>query len=112
MLEGVKEAHRIVSPYKLASRELPAGRQRSVRIGDVEIGGERVVAMAGPCSVENEDQIEAAAAVSWPRGRKGDPRRRVQAAQLSLQLSRASARPDCSSCATRPTATSCSSSAR
>src|SRR5437764_5739055 len=46
MMEGVKEAHRIVSPYKLASRSFrPAGT--IIKIGDVEIGGERLVVMAG-----------------------------------------------------------------
>ncbi len=56
-MEGVKECHRIVSPYKLASRHFrPQGTV--VKIRDVEIGGPRVVMMAGPCSVENRDQIE------------------------------------------------------
>jgi 3-deoxy-7-phosphoheptulonate synthase len=60
MMEGVKEVHRIVSPYKLASRGFrPHGTV--VKIGDVEIGGGAVVVMAGPCSVENKDQIERAA---------------------------------------------------
>jgi 3-deoxy-7-phosphoheptulonate synthase len=60
MMEGVKEVHRIVSPYKLASRGFrPQGTV--VRIGDVEIGGGAVIVMAGPCSVENKDQIERAA---------------------------------------------------
>jgi 3-deoxy-7-phosphoheptulonate synthase len=60
VMEGVKEVHRIVSPYKLASRAFrPHGTV--VKIGDVEIGGGRVVVMAGPCSVENRDQIERAA---------------------------------------------------
>jgi 3-deoxy-7-phosphoheptulonate synthase len=60
VMEGVKEAHRIVSPYKLASRSFrPAGTV--VRIGDVDVGGERVVIMAGPCSVESRDQIERSA---------------------------------------------------
>jgi 3-deoxy-7-phosphoheptulonate synthase len=60
MMEGVKEAHRIISPYKLASRGFrPAGTV--VKIGKVEIGDGRVVVMAGPCSVENRDQIERAA---------------------------------------------------
>src|SRR3954470_16526098 len=62
VLDGVKEAHRITSPYKLASRSFrPAGT--IVRIKDVEIGGDAVIAMAGPCSVESEEQLEAAAAV-------------------------------------------------
>jgi 3-deoxy-7-phosphoheptulonate synthase len=60
MMEGVKEAHRIISPYKLASRAFrPAGTV--VRINNVEIGDGKVVVMAGPCSVENQDQIERAA---------------------------------------------------
>ena len=62
VMDGVKEAHRIVSPYKLASRGFrPAGTV--VRIGNVEIGGPRVVIMAGPCSVESRDQIERSAEV-------------------------------------------------
>jgi 3-deoxy-7-phosphoheptulonate synthase len=60
LMEGVKEVHRIVSPYKLASRGFrPAGT--IVKIRDVEIGGGKVVVMAGPCSVESHDQIERAA---------------------------------------------------
>jgi 3-deoxy-7-phosphoheptulonate synthase len=60
VMEGVKEAHRVASPYKLASRGFrPAGTV--VRVRDVDIGGERVVAMAGPCSVENREQIERSA---------------------------------------------------
>jgi 3-deoxy-7-phosphoheptulonate synthase len=59
VMDGVKEAHRIVSPYKLASRTFrPAGS--IIKIGDVEIGGGQVVVMAGPCSVESRDQIERA----------------------------------------------------
>ncbi|MCP5112175.1 MAG: 3-deoxy-7-phosphoheptulonate synthase [bacterium] len=60
VMEGVKECHRIVSPYKLASRRFrPEGTV--VRIGKIAIGGERVVIMAGPCGVESEEQIEATA---------------------------------------------------
>ena len=56
VMPGVKECHRIVSPYKLASRHFnPAGTK--IKIGDVEIGGDRVLAMAGPCSVESREQI-------------------------------------------------------
>ncbi len=60
VMEGVKECHRIVSPYKLASRHFKPGGT-VVKIGDVEIGGNQVIVMAGPCSVENRDQIEQAA---------------------------------------------------
>ena len=56
VMPGVKECHRIVSPYKLASRHFkPAGTK--IKIRDVEIGGDQVVVMAGPCSVENREQI-------------------------------------------------------
>src|SRR5262245_31323156 len=54
VMDGVKEAHRIVSTYKLASRSFrPSGT--TVRIKDVEIGGPTVVAMAGPCSIESKE---------------------------------------------------------
>lgn len=60
LMEGVKEVHRIISSYKLASRGFrPAGTV--VKIRDVEIGSDRIVVMAGPCSVESRDQIERAA---------------------------------------------------
>jgi 3-deoxy-7-phosphoheptulonate synthase len=60
VMEGVKEAHRIVSAYKLASRSFRPGGT-IVKIRDVEIGGARVVVMAGPGSVESRDQINRCA---------------------------------------------------
>jgi 3-deoxy-7-phosphoheptulonate synthase len=61
VLDGVKECHRIVSPYKLASRHFkPEGT--IIKIGDVEIGGTKIISMGGPCSVESEEQMEASAA--------------------------------------------------
>jgi 3-deoxy-7-phosphoheptulonate synthase len=69
VMEGVKEAHRIVSPYKLASRSFrPEGTV--VRIGDVAIGGQQVVVMAGPCSVESYDQIHQSAEIVARAGAK------------------------------------------
>jgi 3-deoxy-7-phosphoheptulonate synthase len=66
-MDGVKECHRIVSPYKLASRHFrPQGT--IVKIGNVEIGGPKIVVMAGPCSVENRDQIEQAAEIVAAQG--------------------------------------------
>jgi 3-deoxy-7-phosphoheptulonate synthase len=62
VIEGVKECHRIVSPYKLASRHFKPGGTL-IKIKDVEIGGQRIISMAGPCSVESEDQIERAAEI-------------------------------------------------
>jgi 3-deoxy-7-phosphoheptulonate synthase len=60
VLDGVKEAHRIASPYKLASRGFRPGGT-VVKVGNVEIGGGRVVIMAGPCSVESQEQIRRCA---------------------------------------------------
>lgn len=69
VLEGVQECHRIVSPYKLANKRFrPQGTV--ISIGDVKIGGSEVVVMAGPCSVENEEQIELSAAVVARAGAK------------------------------------------
>jgi 3-deoxy-7-phosphoheptulonate synthase len=62
VMPGVKNAHRIASPYKLASRSFRPGGT-IVRIGDVEIGGDRVVVMAGPCSVETKEQIDRIAEI-------------------------------------------------
>jgi 3-deoxy-7-phosphoheptulonate synthase len=67
VLDGVKECHRIVSAYKLASRHFKPGGT-VVKIKDVEIGGNKVVAMAGPCSIENEQQIEMAAEIAAKAG--------------------------------------------
>ncbi len=59
-MDGVKECHRIVSPYKLVSKNFkPQGTV--IKIGKVEIGGPHVVIMAGPCSVESREQIETVA---------------------------------------------------
>ncbi|HYO79818.1 MAG TPA: 3-deoxy-7-phosphoheptulonate synthase [Bryobacteraceae bacterium] len=62
VLDGVREARRVSSPFKLASRTFRPGGT-VIRVGDVEIGGERLVAMAGPCSVENEASISRVAAI-------------------------------------------------
>jgi 3-deoxy-7-phosphoheptulonate synthase len=70
VMEGVKEAHRIASPYKLASRHFrPQGSV--VRVRDVEIGGAAVVVVAGPCSVETAEQIERTAALVAEGGARG-----------------------------------------
>ena len=60
LLPGVAEVVLISKPYKLASREFhPDGSV--VRVGNAEIGGPEPVIMAGPCSVENEDQMVSTA---------------------------------------------------
>ena len=69
VLEGVQECHRIVSPYKLANKRFrPQGTV--IEIGNVKIGGPEVIVMAGPCSVESEEQIEISAALVAKAGAK------------------------------------------
>jgi 3-deoxy-7-phosphoheptulonate synthase len=61
LLDGVREVMRITQPYKLASRQFrPEGTIVNVGRG-VTIGGNDVVVMAGPCSVESRDQINSVA---------------------------------------------------
>ncbi len=63
VLPGVESVTRIMKPYKLASREFKPKDTR-VNCGGVEIGGERIIVIAGPCAVESETQLmEAARAV-------------------------------------------------
>ena len=59
-MPGVESAVRISAPYKFVSREFRSERTR-VRVNGTEIGGSEFVVMAGPCSVENEQQIMQAA---------------------------------------------------
>ncbi len=59
-LECVESVVPILQPFKLASREMKPAKT-VIRIGNLEVGGERLCVMAGPCSVETEDQIMATA---------------------------------------------------
>lgn len=57
VLAGVHEVHRISAPYKLAGRAFrPEGTIIQFPNG-LKVGGEEVVVMAGPCSVESRDQL-------------------------------------------------------
>ncbi|HXG37299.1 MAG TPA: 3-deoxy-7-phosphoheptulonate synthase [Bacteroidota bacterium] len=56
LLPGVAEVIRITEPFKLASRMFKR-EGTVVDVGGVRVGGNEVVIMAGPCSVENEEQI-------------------------------------------------------
>jgi len=59
-LSGVERVIPISSAYKLASRKMhPEDTQ--VQVGDVVIGGERLVVVAGPCAVESREQALATA---------------------------------------------------
>ncbi|TMC06846.1 MAG: 3-deoxy-7-phosphoheptulonate synthase [Chloroflexi bacterium] len=55
-LPGIQEIVQITKPFKLASREFQP-RDTVVDVGGVPVGGEHVVMMAGPCSVENREML-------------------------------------------------------
>jgi 3-deoxy-7-phosphoheptulonate synthase len=55
-LDSVDKIFRISKPYKLVSRQYSAA-DKVVKVGDVEIGGDEIAWMAGPCSLESEAQI-------------------------------------------------------
>jgi 3-deoxy-7-phosphoheptulonate synthase len=69
VMDGVKECHRIMSPYKLAARPFRPGGT-IIDVGAMKIGGEEVVVMAGPGSVESRDQIFRTAEVVAKAGAK------------------------------------------
>ena len=63
MMAGVDKTVRITEKYKLVSRDFHP-EDTIIDAGGVKIGGDEVVVMAGPCAVENIDQLrEAASAV-------------------------------------------------
>jgi 3-deoxy-7-phosphoheptulonate synthase len=71
LLPGVQEAHRISSPYKLAGKSFrPEGTVVKLANG-IEIGGNAVTVMAGPCSVESREQLFSTAESIAKAGAKG-----------------------------------------
>jgi len=57
---GVERVMPVVRSFKLASREVrPEGSR--IKVGNAEIGGNRIAVIAGPCAVESVEQVEAAA---------------------------------------------------
>ena len=61
VLPGVHQAYRISSPYKLAGRGFNPQGTRVTFPNGVVVGGEEIVIMAGPCSVESREQIRQSA---------------------------------------------------
>lgn len=55
-MSGVEKIHDILKPYKLVSIEAKK-KPSKVRVGDLIFGGKDVIIMAGPCAVEDEEQI-------------------------------------------------------
>lgn len=59
-MPGIEKIVPIMKPFKLVSREAQA-ESSVIEVGDVRIGGHNLVVVAGPCAVENREQIMAAA---------------------------------------------------
>jgi 3-deoxy-7-phosphoheptulonate synthase len=52
----VEKVLRVTHPFKLASRDFIPD-STVVGVGDIEVGGQRIIMMAGPCAVENSDMV-------------------------------------------------------
>ena len=80
VLSGVHNAYRISSQYKLAGRGFRPEGTRIKFANGLVVGGDEIVVMAGPCSVESRDQIRlsaqqvAAAGCQFLRGGAFKPR--------------------------------------
>ena len=61
-LPGVERVVPISSPYKLASRETKKDKSL-LKVNEIEIGHGKLVVIAGPCSVESEEQLMESARV-------------------------------------------------
>ena len=59
-LRGVAETIRVTKPFKLVSVDLRP-EKTVVKVGDAQIGGEELAIIAGPCAVENREQVFAVA---------------------------------------------------
>jgi 3-deoxy-7-phosphoheptulonate synthase len=72
-LESYEEVEKVVpilAPYKVASLEVKP-EPTTVQVRDLKVGGGHVGVIAGPCSVENEDQILSSAAAVKEAGATG-----------------------------------------
>ncbi len=68
-LPGVSDAIRVTKPYKLVSKDLRPERS-VIKVGNGEIGGDELAMIAGPCAVENPDQVFEIAQVVAASGAK------------------------------------------
>jgi 3-deoxy-7-phosphoheptulonate synthase len=66
---GVESVTPVLKPYKLVAYEF-RGRHSHIQVGNVTIGAQEVVVMAGPCSVESEEQITTIAKLVRKSGAK------------------------------------------
>ena len=69
ILEGVEEVYRITDPFKMASRSFKP-QNTVIKVGNIEIGSNEVLVIAGPCSVESEEQVMTIAEIVKKGGAK------------------------------------------
>ena len=69
IIDGVAEVYRITEPYKLASRSFQK-ENPVINIKGISIGGNEVMMIAGPCSIESEEQIFTLAEIVSKSGAK------------------------------------------
>lgn len=62
LMSGVEEVIRISRPFKLSSREFKR-EDTVIRVGDVDIGGNELVVIAGPCAAETQEQVMSTARI-------------------------------------------------
>jgi len=55
-LPGVAEAIRVTKPYKLISKDLRPEKS-VIKVGNATIGGDELAIIAGPCAIENREQV-------------------------------------------------------
>ena len=69
LMQGVLEVVLVSKPYKLSGRDFKR-EDTVVKVGDVSIGGDELVVMAGPCAVEDEEQVLSTARLVKAAGAK------------------------------------------
>lgn len=68
-MSGVLGVHRITEPFLRASREFRS-ENTVVAIGDINIGGDDIAVIAGPCTIESHEQLYSTAKILRKRGIK------------------------------------------
>ncbi|GBD88168.1 phospho-2-dehydro-3-deoxyheptonate aldolase [bacterium BMS3Abin03] len=69
ILDGVSAVYRITEPFRLASRDYQK-ENSLIKIGDLSLGSDEIIIIAGPCAVESEEQIMTIAGIIKNSGAK------------------------------------------
>lgn len=69
IMDGVADVFKVTEPFRLASRSF-RNANTLVKVNDITFGGSEVVAIAGPCAIENEEQVFSIAEIVSSAGVK------------------------------------------